>query len=554
MKKSRDPIEHAAMPGLKDDLQEGRITRRDFLRYATLLGVSTTAAYKLANKVNTGEPLLIPIARAGSMPKGGTLRISMRVQEIHSPHTFAWLSESNIFRGTNEYLTYTDYQNVTRPALVESWSVSDDIRTWTLNLRKWKWHSGRDFTADDVIWNIKRCLDPATGSSVLGLMKGYMMDDAGENLWDANALEKVDDHTVNMNLKTANVAIPEHLFHYPMAIIDPDEGGKYGAGSNGTNVFDLVEFKLGEKAVLKARKGAQHWNGGPHLDAIEWIDLGDDYSAQLAAFASGQVHGAYDAPVGQMDAYAQMPGLRNMDVATAGTGVLRGQVDEAPFNDPRVRKAMRLAVDSRQALEVAQRGVGVAGEHHHVCPIHPDYHELPFMARDVEAAKALLTEAGYPNGIEIGGIACKKDPPWELAAVEVMVQQLKDAGIRAEINLLPSSEFWGIWDKTRLGFTSWAHRPLGFMVLGLAYRSGVPWNESHFNDAEFDETLTQAEGIPDARERSKLIGKLETIMQERGPIVQPIWLGRYTPWHENVLGYNAHPTLYIFGHELALKS
>ena len=554
MKKSRDPIEHAAMPGLKDDLQEGRITRRDFLRYATLLGVSTTAAYKLANKVNTGEPLLIPIARAGSMPKGGTLRISMRVQEIHSPHTFAWLSESNIFRGTNEYLTYTDYQNVTRPALVESWSVSDDIRTWTLNLRKWKWHSGRDFTADDVIWNIKRCLDPATGSSVLGLMKGYMMDDAGENLWDANALEKVDDHTVNMNLKTANVAIPEHLFHYPMAIIDPDEGGKYGAGSNGTNVFDLVEFKLGEKAVLKARKGAQHWNGGPHLDAIEWIDLGDDYSAQLAAFASGQVHGAYDAPVGQMDAYAQMPGLRNMDVATAGTGVLRGQVDEAPFNDPRVRKAMRLAVDSRQALEVAQRGVGVAGEHHHVCPIHPDYHELPFMARDVEAAKALLTEAGYPNGIEIGGIACKKDPPWELAAVEVMVEQLKGAGIRAEINLLPSSEFWGIWDKTRLGFTSWAHRPLGFMVLGLAYRSGVPWNESHFNDAEFDETLTQAEGIPDARERSKLIGKLETIMQERGPIVQPIWLGRYTPWHENVLGYNAHPTLYIFGHELALKS
>ena len=554
MKKSRDPIEHAAMPGLKDDLQEGRITRRDFLRYATLLGVSTTAAYKLANKVHTGEPFLIPTARAGSMPKGGTLRISMRVQEIHSPHTFAWLSESNIFRGTNEYLTYTDYQNVTRPALVESWSVSDDIRTWTLNLRKWKWHSGRDFTADDVIWNIKRCLDPATGSSVLGLMKGYMMDDEGENLWDANALEKVDDHTVNMNLKTANVAIPEHLFHYPMAIIDPDEGGKYGAGSNGTNVFDLVEFKLGEKAVLTARKGAQHWNGGPHLDAIEWIDLGDDYSAQLAAFASGQVHGAYDAPVGQMDAYAQMPGLRNMDVATAGTGVLRGQVDEAPFNDPRVRKAMRLAVDSRQALEVAQRGVGVAGEHHHVCPIHPDYHELPFMARDVEAAKALLTEAGYPNGIEIGGIACKKDPPWELAAVEVMVEQLKSAGIRAEINLLPSSEFWGIWDKTRLGFTSWAHRPLGFMVLGLAYRSGVPWNESHFSDAAFDETLTQAEGIPDARERSKLIGKLETIMQERGPIVQPIWLGRYTPWHENVLGYNAHPTLYIFGHELALKS
>ena len=554
IKKRRDPVEHAAMPGLKDDLQEGRITRRDFLRYATLLGVSTTAAYKLANTVNNGESFLMPTAQAGSMPKGGTLRISMRVQEIHSPHTFSWLSESNIFRGSNEYLTYTDYQNVTHPALVESWDVSDDIRSWTLNLRKWKWHSGRDFTADDVIWNIKRCLDPATGSSVLGLMKGYMMDDAGENLWDANAIEKVDDHTVRMNLKTANVAIPEHLFHYPMAIIDPDEGGKFGVGSNGTSVFDLVEFKLGEKAVLKARKGEEHWNGGPHLDSIEWIDLGDDASAQLAAFASGQVDGAYNAAVGQKDAYATLADYTLLSASTAGTGVLRGQCDVAPFNDPRVRKAMRLAVDTNQALAVAHRGVGAAGEHHHVCPIHPDYHELPFMARDVAASKALLAEAGYPDGVEIGGIACKKDPPWELAAVEVMVEQMKEAGIKAEIDLLPSSEFWGIWDKAPLGFTSWAHRPLGFMVLGLAYRSGVPWNESHFSDAEFDSTLTQAEGIADARERSKLIGKLETIMQERGPVVQPIWLGRFTPWSKKVVGFNMHPTQYIFSHELALNS
>ena len=76
IKQRRNPVEHAAMPGLKDDLQEGRITRRDFLRYTTLLGVSTTAAYKLANTVNSGEPLLMPTAQAGNMPKGGTLRIS----------------------------------------------------------------------------------------------------------------------------------------------------------------------------------------------------------------------------------------------------------------------------------------------------------------------------------------------------------------------------------------------------------------------------------------------------------------------------------------------
>ena len=92
------------------------------------------------------------------------------------------------------------------------------------------------------------------------------------------------------------------------------------------------------------------------------------------------------------------------------------------------------------------------------------------------------------------------------------------------------------------------------MVLGLAYRSGVPWNESHFNDPEFDATLTQAEGIADARERSKVVGKLETIMQERGPIVQPLWLGRFTHWHKKVKGYSQHPTIYIFPHLLAMES
>ena len=174
---------------------------------------------------------------------------------------------------------------------------------------------------------------------------------------------------------------------------------------------------------MKARN--DYWGGGPYLDGVEFIDLGDDPSAEMAALASGQVHGIYAGEVSQLDVYKGLPGVKIYQAATAQTGVLRGQCDTAPFNDARIRKALRLAVDPRQALEVAHRGVGAPAEHHHVAPVHPDYHELPFMERDIAGAKQLLADAGYPDGIHVGDVACKPDPAWEILAVQYIVEQCK---------------------------------------------------------------------------------------------------------------------------------
>ncbi|NIV73707.1 MAG: ABC transporter substrate-binding protein, partial [Gammaproteobacteria bacterium] len=167
--------EHPYVPRLKEQLAQGKIGRREFLRTATLLGVSASAAYTFADKV-AGVSLMREAQAA--IPKGGRLRIAMRVKDIKNPHTFDWAEKSNIARQVVEYLTKTGHDNVTRPYLLEGWEASDDLKTWTLRLRKGvKWHSGRAFVADDVIWNLEHVLDPATGSSVLGLMKGYMLEE-----------------------------------------------------------------------------------------------------------------------------------------------------------------------------------------------------------------------------------------------------------------------------------------------------------------------------------------------------------------------------------------
>ena len=558
----RNADEHVLIPTLKRQLADGEIDRREFLRYAVLLGMSVSAANAVARSI-TGQSLVTPAA-AQSLPRGGTLRLGMRCQDLKSPHTYSWVESANSARQVLDYLAITGPDNITRPGLIEKWEASPDLKTWTLRVRRSvKWHNGRQFTADDVIWNLKHVLDPKTGSSVLGLMKGFLLDevDTGDKddkgnpkkstrLWDANAIQKVDAYTVRLNGKTAQLAIPEQLFHYPLLILDPTDNGEFKVGSNGTGAFTLVESEVGRRQVLKARK--DYWGGGPYVDELHFIDLGDDPAAAVSALASKQVDGLYAADITQLDALQKLPHVQMYQVPTAYTATARVQPVK-PFDDKRVRQALRYAIDSNVILQIAHKGLGQVGEHHHVSPVHPEYAKLPMFQRDVARAKRLLAEAGYPNGLDTE-IACKPQPGWELLAVQAMVEQWKEAGIRVKINVMPSTQYWEIWTKTPFGFTTWAHRPLGVMSLALAYRTGVPWNESKYSNPEFDRLLGMAEGTIDVAARREMMAQLEKILQEDGPIVQPVWRAIFTFMDKRVQGFKVHPTLYIFGHQLAIST
>ena len=135
-----------------------------------------------------------------------------------------------------------------------------------------------------------------------------------------------------------------------------------------------------------------------------------------------------------------------------------------------------------------------------------------------------------------------------------MVEQWKEAGIRVKINVMPSTQYWEVWTKVPFGFTTWAHRPLGIMSLALAYRSGGSWNESKYSNPEFDKLLTQAEGTLDVNSRREIMARLEGILQDDGPIVQPVWRAIFTFHDKRVQGFKPHPTLYIFGHQLAIQA
>jgi peptide/nickel transport system substrate-binding protein len=130
-----------------------------------------------------------------------------------------------------------------------------------------------------------------------------------------------------------------------------------------------------------------------------------------------------------------------------------------------------------------------------------------------------------------------------------MVQQWAKAGIRVKLEPLPSAQYWDVWTKVPFGFTTWTHRPLGIMVLGLAYRTGVPWNESGYSNPKFDELLTKAEGLLDVEQRKVVMKEIEELMDEDGPIALPLWRAIYQPFVKTLKNFKPHPTDYYFCEE-----
>ena len=229
---------HAYLPELRERLRKGEIDRREFLRTATLLGVSATAAYAMSGVVSGGP--LVSATRAATPKKGGNLRVSMAVKEMTDPATYDWSEKGNQARHMTEPMVQIGEDGVARPHLAEGWKASEDLKTWDFRLRRGvKWSNGDDFGADDVIHNFKRWLDPKTGSSNQGRFSSLTKKvDTGKKDKDGKpmisivasdgALEKVDDHTVRFHLNTPDLSLPESLADYPALIVHrrfDEEGG-----------------------------------------------------------------------------------------------------------------------------------------------------------------------------------------------------------------------------------------------------------------------------------------------------------------------------------------
>lgn len=555
IKKNKANGVHPYIPELQDQYQKGKISRREFLQVATLLGLSVSTASVLA-ACGPQAPASIPVPTAApkaAIKRGGALKVACRVQKVTHPAQFSWVNPSNQLRQVAEYLTYTDGNNITHPLLLESWQASDDLKTWTLKLHQGiKFNNGDDFTADDVVFTMGQWLNKDVGSSMLGLLT-YLT---------ASGIEKVDNYTVVLHLDTAEIAVPEHLFHYPALILNSRTfQGDFIKAPHGTGPYTLDTYKEGERVLLKARK--DYWQKGadgqplPYLDSMEFIDMGEETSAWIAAIKAGEVDYLDLGDNVGPDFYTGLKDDANVTVAgipTAICRVLRMRVDLDPWTDERVRMALKLCQNREKILNLAYFGQGLQGQDFHVYPKHPEYCEKPIPTYDTAKAKQLLADAGHPNGLEVK-LAVGTGWPDIVSYAEVLKEDAAPAGFKITVDTMPNSQYWDKWTEVDLGVTPWTHRPLGTMVLSLAYTADaqgkpVPWNETRWVDAEFSQLLTQANGTLDVEKRRQIFCQLEQIQWERGSIGIAWWMNIWTVYRKNVQAIAGHPTLYMLFNEV----
>jgi len=566
IRKKKNTEVHPYIPELKDLYIRGRISRREFLRTATLLGMSLTSASAFVAACGPAEPTTAPPAEATQAPaaattapeptaapaagpkRGGTLTIATHVPRIDHPARLSWIEGVNQWRQVCEYLTYTGYDNITVPWLLDRWEANEDVTEWTLHLRKdVKFNDGSDFTADDVIFNFEQWLDESVGSSMLSYVGSYLT---------ANDIEKVDDYTVKLHLTSPQIAVPQHLFHYPAMIVPKTFEGDITRQPVGTGPFVVEEYVETERAVFKRRE--DYYRMGvdgqplPYLDKVVYLDLGEDDAARIAALQSGQVDNTFNPSAEIWQATKDLPGIKVYSASTAQTFVIRMRVDKEPWNDNRVRLALKKCIDRQKMLDLAWFGNGVLAHDAHVAPVHPEYCEKEIPPYDPEGARALLEEAGVtlPLEVELATQEARAEP----AMAQALKESAAAGGFDIKLNIMPSANYWEIWTEVPLGITIWAHRELGTQVMALAYtgdESGKPaaWNETAWIDEEFSTILKEAERTLDVEKRRELMCKLEDIQMERGSVGIPFWTSVWYIAHEKVKNVQAHPTNYDILHD-----
>jgi peptide/nickel transport system substrate-binding protein len=529
---------HPAAIMYANEVRAGQLSRREFLARSTALGVSAAAAYGLLG-------LTAPAARAETMTPvaGGTLRMAMETRPQKDPRTWDWSEHANFARGWLDYMVEYEADGSLRGMLLESWSANDDATQFTLKVRQGvTWNNGDAFTADDVIHNLARWCDSTVEGNSMASRMGGLVDPATGQMAEGAAV-KVDDHTVQINLPAPDISIIVGMADYPAAVVHSSYDNTDPTLSPiGTGAWLPESNEVGVKQVLVRNPNHTWWGtavyGGPWLDRIEYIDYGTDPAAVLAGAESGEIDATYQTTGDFVDIFDGLGWVKS-EAITAATLAIRFNQSGAPYDNRAVRTAIQKAVDNAVVLELGYNNLGTVAENHHVCPIHPEYAQLPPLVVDPAAAKAELDAAGH-GATEFELISL--DDAWQAASCDTVAAQMRDAGMAVKRTVLPGSTFWNDWLKYPFSATEWNMRPLGVQILQLAYKSGVAWNETAFANAEFDALLAEAMAIADADARRVVMAKLQTIMQQEGVLIQPYWRSLYRHTTTKVHGAEKHPT------------
>lgn len=508
-------------------MESPMIPRRTFLTYAA----GTTGAIALAG-------LLAACSTPGSSSTGGTGGATKLITIGNSEgdpanldtgmqNTFSNLS--TVGSACHAYLLYLAVDGSLQPDLATGYESESGTRL-RFDLRQdVTFHNGRAMTAQDVVDSFERLIDPSSGSPYAALLAPIA------------SIEVIDDHTVAFNLSTPYaplVALCSQIPIIPIETADQQATAPVGAGP-----FKFAEWEV-DNYMSFTRFDGYYDKAYPKVEEIRFLPR-PDATALRSGFQSGEA----SAIAGF--AWPELATLGAISGATASTSYINGfnyisfNCRVAPFNDARVRKAFSLALN-RKLMAEAENGPGSEPAHVLIAansPYYPKGLEAPF---DPAEARALLKEAGIPEGFEVEALI--PDLPLLRPLQPVWQSLMADVGITLNTRLLPVADYVSrVFTNFEfsVGIAGDSSAPDPALFLDRYLMTGGASNHMGYSNPELDTLLQQASGTYDEAERKDLYRSAMELVVEEVPITPFIQIPVNIATYENAAGFGIRPN-YLF--------
>jgi peptide/nickel transport system substrate-binding protein len=452
-----------------------------------------------------------------------TLRVGTEIPVQLDPAFASADAEILVLSNVYDYLVEIDAANDVQPGLAESWTVSEDGRTWTFALREGvRYHGGAAFGPDDVVATFERLRDPDADLPTSDLYANVA------------SVEATGPAEVTFTLNEPNPFFLYDLSDNHALVVDAD-AEDLGTAFDGTGPFRVERYEAEDRMILAANEG--YFAGAPGVERIELIFFAEQ-AAAVSALRGGQIDLVLRMPTPLFQSLEGASGIERVRVPTNGFDLVRLRADRAPGDDPRVVEAMKLAVDREAIVEVVTDGLAALGADNPVGPLYDAYHvpEVAPPERDVERARELLAEAGYEDGLELVlNVPDSGDRP-DLAVV--LKEQLDEAGFDIEVRLQPESVYYGDggWLEVDFGITGWGSRPVPQFYFETMIACGAVWNEAHYCDPEVDALIETAGSTLDEEERAAAYAELQRVLAARGPYVIPYFFPQFAAMRDGFTG------------------
>ncbi|MEP2639687.1 ABC transporter substrate-binding protein [Roseobacter sp.] len=493
----------------------------------------TRRALLRATAAVTALNFALPALADGHVAPGGALRVSVNITpQVLNPMLVRTNPEYMIAEMLYSGLTTLGHDMTAQPDLATEWSANADASVWTFTLRTDAMFSnGAPVTAQDVVASFTKLLDPATAAP------------GRRNLGPIATVTAADANTVVFTTDGPFADLPVALT-YPTAKVLPasiitDDFESLARTPVGSGPFQLSQFNADQNVILEGRDD-YFIPGQPYLETVEVVTF-PDAAGSTAALLAGEVDMMLDVQPTDFERISSTDGIDGLRTPSGRFLDVVMDTQVAPWSDPRVRQALAMSVDRETMVELVAEGYGTAGNDSPVNAAYAYFADDAVKTYDPVAAKALLAEAGYPDGLELELVASEK-PGYRSAMAVVLREMARPAGFDISVKTMDHPTYLDqVWKKGPFYVGFYNMQPTEGTIFNLLFTSGASWNETKWNNTTFDALVQEADRTVDAAKRADLYGQAQSLMRTDVPALVPVFFDLLGAKAQYVEHYTQHP-------------